>query len=134
MDAVPSIERLSQQAVSAIRSGISVPTVAQAVEELVANAIDASAKTISIRLDIKKYWLSVDDDGSGIKDADLPLVGQRYHTSKCQQLEDLTSKVTSYGFRGEVSPSCFSSPANASWNVSNDRDVNPCQPFRIHHA
>ena len=53
-------------------------------------------------VDLKKYWLMVDDDGTGIKEADLPLVGQRYHTSKCQQLEDLTSKVTSYGFRGEV--------------------------------
>lgn len=97
-----TIARLSKEAVSAIRSGISVPSLAQAVEELVANAIDAKARTVTCRINLSNFSVQVDDDGSGIKEQDLPLIGKRYHTSKCQQLHDLNSKVTSYGFRGEA--------------------------------
>jgi DNA mismatch repair protein MLH3 len=75
---------------------------AQTAEELVANSIDAGARTITLRVNLQKYWLEVADDGRGINEEDLPLVGNRYHTSKCHRLTELNGAVTSYGFRGEA--------------------------------
>ena len=44
------------------------------------------------------------DDGEGIDPADLPLIFQRYATSKISRLEDLVT-INSLGFRGEALPS-----------------------------
>ena len=91
------IRKLSAQAISSLRSSVSMPGMPQIAEELVANSIDAGARKITIRFDIDKFWLEVADNGSGISLADLPLVGSRYHTSKHQETAAKTAAAEPSG-------------------------------------
>lgn len=62
---------------SIVRSGITINTVAQCVEELVCNSIDAKGKSIHIGVNLDQFNVRVEDDGVGIIEADLEEVGVR---------------------------------------------------------
>ena len=95
------IQRLGSDVISELRSGVTLSSLAQCVEELVLNSIDAGSNSVTVDVDISTVSVQVSDNGTGIRQNNLRNVGQRYFTSKCHSLKDLES-ATSYGFRGEA--------------------------------
>lgn len=95
------IKRLVEDVRARLRSGVTVSSFGQCVEELVLNSIDAKATCIAIRVDFEASKIQVVDNGSGMGKEDLKAVGKRYFTSKCSSVRDLEN-LTFYGFRGEA--------------------------------
>lgn len=72
------------------------------VKELIENAIDAGANSITVEIkDGGKSLIRVTDNGSGISEADIKLAFTSHATSKITTLQDLLS-VSTLGFRGEA--------------------------------
>ncbi|NXN89203.1 MLH3 protein, partial [Bombycilla garrulus] len=95
------IKRLVEDVRVRLRSGVTVNSLGQCVEELVLNSIDAKATCVAIRVDLEAFKIQVVDNGSGMGKEDLKAVGKRYFTSKCSSVRDLEN-LTFYGFRGEA--------------------------------
>lgn len=96
------IHLLDTQTIEQLRAGEVIERPASIVKELVENAIDAGAQSISVSITkggIDK--IVVRDDGSGMTPADAPLAFQRHATSKIQSGNDLFL-LTTLGFRGEA--------------------------------
>jgi len=99
------IRRMDPHLANMIAAGEVVERPANVVKELIENAIDARAKTVSVEL--KGGGLEsirVTDDGCGMDEADLSLAFERHATSKIQTERDLF-RIASLGFRGEALPS-----------------------------
>ncbi|KAG1469911.1 hypothetical protein G6F56_002982 [Rhizopus delemar] len=62
-------------------------------------SIDAQADKIDVIIDLEKFNVQVNDNGTGIQN--LSRIGQRYATSKCHSLQDL-HQIKTFGFRGEA--------------------------------
>ncbi|KAM6074590.1 DNA mismatch repair protein Mlh3 isoform 1-T1 [Chlamydotis macqueenii] len=84
-----------------LRSGVTINSLGQCVEELVLNSIDAKATCVAVRVDLEAFKIQVVDNGSGMGREDLNVMGKRYFTSKCSSVGDLEN-LTFYGFRGEA--------------------------------
>ncbi|KAI8784610.1 DNA mismatch repair protein Mlh3 [Biomphalaria glabrata] len=95
------IRHLSDDVKSLLRTGVALTSCAQAIEELVLNAVDAGASTIAVRVDLECFKIQVVDNGAGISKDQLPLLGERYATSKCKGLDDLLN-LKYFGYRGEA--------------------------------
>lgn len=69
---------------SLVRSQAVVGSVHEALTELVANSLDAGASEINAELRLEAACLSlrVADNGGGIRAASMPLLGQRFASSK----------------------------------------------------
>lgn len=89
------IRELDLQTQLKLRSGIVIDSLDSAVRELLQNSVDAGASDITIKVDLASLSVCVEDNGHGILQDQLPLVGLRYHTSKAV-LGPL------FGFRGEA--------------------------------
>ncbi|MED6143477.1 hypothetical protein PIB30_006739 [Stylosanthes scabra] len=100
--AAPSIRHLPEAVRSSVRSGIFLFDSTRVVEELVFNSLDAAATKVSVFVSIGSCYVKVVDDGGGIARDGLELVGERYATSKFQNLDDLNATSGSFGFRGEA--------------------------------
>ena len=96
------IRTLDDATIDKIAAGEVIERPASAVKELVENALDAGATSVSISLrDGGKSAISVRDDGCGMSRDDAQAAFQRHATSKITSIEDLQA-LTSYGFRGEA--------------------------------
>jgi len=91
-----------------IAAGEVIESPVSVLKELIENAIDAGANSVSINIEkAGKKLIRVVDDGAGMTKEDLSLAIYRYSTSKISDEKDL-NYIETYGFRGEALFSIFS--------------------------
>jgi DNA mismatch repair protein MutL len=97
-----TIKILPQGLANKIAAGEVVQRPANAVKELIENAIDAGAKSISVMIkNGGKTFIRIVDDGSGMSHEDAAIAFERHSTSKIATYEDL-EEIRTLGFRGEA--------------------------------
>lgn len=96
------IHVLDKAVAELIAAGEVVERPASISKELIENAIDAGARSITVEIEDGGIgMLRVADDGCGIERADIPRAFLRHATSKVQTADDLEAILT-LGFRGEA--------------------------------
>jgi DNA mismatch repair protein MutL len=96
------IRVLDDATVNKIAAGEVVERPASVVKELVENALDADASSITVTVEEGgKKLISVRDDGIGMCPEDAGKAFERHATSKISDIDDL-QRLVSYGFRGEA--------------------------------
>jgi DNA mismatch repair protein MutL len=99
-----TLRRLPEGLVNRIAAGEVIERPANALKELVENAVDAGARRIDVALaNGGKTLISVIDDGAGMTPDELALAVERHVTSKLPG-DDL-GDIRALGFRGEALPS-----------------------------
>ncbi|GAM90156.1 hypothetical protein ANO11243_081960 [Dothideomycetidae sp. 11243] len=96
------IRPLDQNVVNKIAAGEIIVAPVHALKELIENAVDAGSTSLEVLVkDGGLKLLQITDNGSGINKDDLPILCERFTTSKLKTFEDLSS-IGTYGFRGEA--------------------------------
>ena len=96
------IQLLPDHVANQIAAGEVVQRPASVVKELLENAIDADATSITLLLkDAGKTLIQVIDDGKGMSPTDARLSFERHATSKIKDANDLFN-IKTKGFRGEA--------------------------------
>ena len=104
-ESVSRIRILNPQVAAKIAAGEVIIRPAAAVKELVENALDAGARTITVVVEEGgRRLIRVVDDGCGMTPEEVPLSLTRHATSKLAAEIDLLG-ITTLGFRGEALPS-----------------------------
>lgn len=93
---------LPDEVINKIAAGEVVERPASIVRELVDNAIDAGARSVTVEVrDGGQTMVRVTDDGAGMSALDAELCFKRHATSKIKSVFDL-EEISSLGFRGEA--------------------------------
>ncbi|KAJ5674571.1 uncharacterized protein N7477_004505 [Penicillium maclennaniae] len=96
------IKALDPDVVNKIAAGEIIVAPMHALKELIENAVDAGSTSIEVLIkDGGLKLLQITDNGHGIDRDDLPILCERFTTSKLKEFEDLSS-IGTYGFRGEA--------------------------------
>lgn len=96
------IQLLPDHVANQIAAGEVVQRPASVVKELIENAVDAKANSISLIVkDAGRTLIQVMDDGAGMSVTDLRMAFERHATSKIRATEDIFS-IKTKGFRGEA--------------------------------
>ncbi|MDO4452913.1 MAG: DNA mismatch repair endonuclease MutL [Eubacteriales bacterium] len=96
------IEVLDQSTIDKIAAGEVIERPASIVKELVENAIDAGASSVTVEIkDGGISFIRITDNGVGIPQKEVPSAFLRHATSKIRKVEDLLD-IHSLGFRGEA--------------------------------
>jgi DNA mismatch repair protein MutL len=99
------INLLPDSVANQIAAGEVIQRPASVVKELVENAIDAGADSISVVIkDAGRTLIQITDNGKGMSEMDARMAFERHATSKITSVQDLFSLKT-MGFRGEALPS-----------------------------
>ena len=72
-----TIRQLPDEVRSYLRSGVTVTSVTQCVEELLLNSLDAGATCVAVRVDLDLFKIQVVDNGTGVPQDQLKLMGER---------------------------------------------------------
>lgn len=96
------IQILSEETIDKIAAGEVVERPASVVKELVENAIDSGAESVTVEIkDGGISFIRVTDNGCGIEKSQVKNAFYRHATSKIQDASDLIS-IQTLGFRGEA--------------------------------
>lgn len=99
---LPQIHALPKHVSDKIAAGEVVDRPLSIVKELMENAIDAGATSITVEIrNGGKSYIRVTDDGCGIAKDQVNLAFMRHATSKIETAEDLDT-INTLGFRGEA--------------------------------
>jgi len=99
---MPKIIQLPNHIANLIAAGEVVERPASVVKELLENAVDAGASTVTVEIrDGGMTFLRVTDNGCGMSPEDARTAFKRHATSKLRTAEDL-SAIGTMGFRGEA--------------------------------
>jgi len=72
-----AIRPLCPEVKEKLQSGVAISGMAQCVEELILNSLDAGATFIEVRVEPSSWKIRIADDGIGMSLEDMRIVGER---------------------------------------------------------